>query len=51
MFELMELGKTLLPTVPGVNVRISDIRIEVEPSEFLLLSIHIDGHIDIRFPW
>ena len=51
MFDLMDLSRSLLPTVPGIDIRVSDISIEVEPSEYLFPNIHIDGHIDIHFPW
>lgn len=52
MMELVKLEEVLLPTLPGIDVQIHDLRIDVEPLEFFLLpSIHIEGHLDIRFPW
>ena len=51
MLELTKPEDVLLPTLPGIDVQIRDLRIDVEPSEFFLLpSIHIEGHLDIRFP-
>ncbi len=52
MMELVKLEEVLLPILPGIDVQIHDLRIDAESSEFFLLpSIHIEGHLDIRFPW
>ena len=51
MFDLMDLGRAILPTSPGIDVEVRDIHIDIEPSDYLIPSIHIDGHVDIRFPW
>lgn len=51
MFDLTELGN-VIPSIPGVDIRIRDFHINVEPPDiFLLPSIHIDAKIDIEFPW
>lgn len=51
MFELMDLG-SVLPSIPGIGIRVSDLHIDVEPSDvFLLPTIHIDARLEIRFPW
>lgn len=49
--ELMNLDSVYLPVLPGVNVQIRDLRVEIELSDCLLPSIHIDAKLDIRFPW
>lgn len=55
MLELLDLQKPLLPTTPTpplIDIRVHDIQIDVEPSEFLLLpKIHIHADVEIRFPW
>ena len=51
MFELMDLGRNLLPTNAGIDIQLSDIHIDIEPTEYLFPSVHIDGHINIHFPW
>ena len=49
MFYLLDLGKAFLQQVPLVNIRIEDIRIDIEPSEYFPLPvIHIDAKLDIR---
>ena len=49
MFDLLDLGKVVLQQVPLVNIRIEDIRIDIEPSEYFPLPvIHIDAKLDIR---
>lgn len=51
MFDLMNLGN-ILSQVPIPEIRIRDLKIDIEPSDtFLLPSIHIDARIDIHFPW
>lgn len=51
MFEMMDLG-SVLPSIPGIGIRVSDLHIDVEPSDvFLLPIIHIDVRLEIRFPW
>lgn len=49
--ELMNLDSVYLPVLPGVHVQVRDLRVEVELSDCLLPSIHIDAKLDIRFPW
>ena len=49
MFALMNLWDGM-PQLPGLDIRIKDLQIDIEPSDiFLLPSIHIDAKIDIRF--
>ena len=49
MFNLLGLGNAVLQQVPLVNIRIEDIRIDIEPSEYFPLPvIHIDAKLDIR---
>ena len=49
MPDLLCLENLLLPKNPAIDVRIRDIRIDIEPSEiFLLPKIHIDADLDIR---
>lgn len=51
MFDLMNLGN-VLPQLPMLNIQIRDFHVDIEPSDYFLLpSIHIDGRIDIQFPW
>lgn len=50
MFEVMEIS-SILPGSPGVEVRVEDVHVNIEPSGHLIPSIHIDGHVDVRFPW
>ena len=51
MFDLMNLGD-VIPQLPVLDIRIKDLQIDIEPSDFFLLpSIHIDARIEIRFPW
>lgn len=49
MFDLIDLGNTLIPQIPLVEIKIADIQIEIEPSPIPLLPvIHIDAKLDIR---
>ena len=50
MLDLMNIGGTILPPqVPLLNIKIEDIRINIEPSAIPLLPvIHIDAKLDIR---
>lgn len=49
MFALLDLGKAVQQQVPLVNIRIEDIHIDIEPSEYFPLPvIHIDAKLDIR---
>ena len=49
MSDLLDLGKAVLQQVPLVNIRIEDIRIDIEASEYFPLPvIHIDAKLDIR---
>ena len=49
--ELMNLDSVYLPVLPGVNVQVRDLRVDVELSDCLLPTVHIEGNLDIRFPW
>lgn len=52
MLYLMSIGSTVLPPiskVPLLNIKIEDIRIDIEPSEIPLLPvIHIEAKLDIK---
>lgn len=49
MFDLLDLGNTVLQQVPLVSIKIEDIRIDIEPSEYFPFPvIHIDAKLDIR---
>ena len=49
MFDLMNLGN-VLPYVPTPEIRIDDLRIDIEPSEHSIFpDIHIEADVDIRF--
>ena len=49
MLDLMNIGSNILPQVPLLNIKIEDIRIDIEPSVIPLLPvIHIDAKLDIR---
>lgn len=49
MLDLMNIGSDILPQVPLLNIKIEDIRIDIEPSAIPLLPvIHIDAKLDIR---
>lgn len=49
MLELMEIGNGILSQLPVLRVKISDIRIDVEPSAIPLLpAIRIDARLEIR---
>ena len=49
MFDLIDLGNALIPQFHLVEIKIADIRIEVEPSPIPLLPvIHIDAQLDIK---
>ncbi len=49
MFDLLDLGNALIPQIPLVEIKIADIRIEVEPSPIPLFPvIRIDAKLDIR---
>ena len=50
MLDLMNIGSTILPPqILLLNIKIEDIRIDIEPSTILLLPvIHIDAKLDIR---
>lgn len=49
--EIINYDGVNLPVLPGVNVQVQDIRVEVEISDCLLPSVHIDAKVSIRFPW
>lgn len=49
MFDLLDLGKAVLQQVPLVNIRIEDIRIDIESSEYFPLPvIRMDARLEIR---
>ena len=52
MLDLMNIGSSILPPIPQLpllNIKVEDIRIDIEPSSVLLLPvIHIDAKLDIR---
>ena len=49
MFDLLDLGSAVLQQVPLVNIKIEDIRIDIEPSEYFPFPvIQIDAKLDIR---
>ena len=49
MFNLIDLENALIPQISLVEIKIADIRIELEPSPIPLLPvIHIDAKLDIR---
>ena len=49
MLDLMNTGSDILPQIPLLNIKIEDIRIDIEPSAIPLLPvIHIEAKLDIR---
>ena len=53
MLDLMNIGNTILPPIPQqiplLNIKVEDIRIDIEPSPIPLLPvIHIEAKLDIR---
>ena len=53
MLYLMNIGSTILPPIPQqiplLNIKVEDIRIDIEPSPGLLLPvIRIEVKLDIR---
>ena len=53
MLDLMNIGNAILPPlpqqVPLLNIKVEDIRIDLEPSPIMLLPvIHIQAKLDIR---
>ena len=49
MLDLVEIGNAILPQLPVLEVKIADVRIDIEPSPIPLLPvIHIDAQLDIR---
>ena len=49
MVNLMEIGNVFLPQNPLVEVKFSDLRIDIEPSPIPLLPvIHIDAQLEIK---
>ena len=49
--ELMNLDSMYLPVLPGINIQVQDLRVDVELTDCLLPTIHIDARLEIRFPW
>jgi hypothetical protein len=49
VFDLVDFGKPVLQQLPLLNIKIEDIRIDIEPSEhFPFPVIHIDAKLEIR---
>lgn len=49
MLDLMEIRNALLPQLPLMEVKFSDLRIDIEPSPIPLLPvIHIDARLEIK---
>lgn len=49
MLDLISLGNAVLQQVPLLNIKIEDIRIAIEPSDYFPLPvIRIDARLDIR---
>lgn len=49
MLDLMNTGSDILPQVPLLNIKIEDIRIDIEPSAIPLLPvIRIQAQLDIK---
>ena len=49
MLDLLNIGSDILPQVPLLNIRIEDIRIDIEPSAVPLLPvIRIEAQLDIK---
>jgi hypothetical protein len=52
MLDLMNTGSTVLPQIPQIpllNIKIEDIRIDIEPSAISLLPvIRIEAQLDIK---
>ena len=52
MLDLMNIGITVLPPilqVPLLNIKIEDIKIDIEPSDIPMLpTIHIEAKLDIK---
>ena len=52
MLDLMNIGSTVLPPIPQVpllNIKIEDIRIDIEPSAIPLLPvIRIEAQLDLK---
>ena len=53
MLDLMNIGSSILPPIPQqiplLNIKVEDIRIDIEPSPILMLPvIHIGAKLDIK---
>ena len=52
MLDLMNIGSTVLPPIPQVpllNIKIEDIRIDIEPSAIPMLPvIRIEAQLDLK---
>ena len=49
MFDLMTIDN-VLPHFPAPEIRIDELRIDIEPSDHSILpEVHIDASVDIRF--
>lgn len=49
MLDLTNIGSSILPQVPLLNIKIEDVRIDIEPSTVSLLPvIRIEAQLDIK---
>ena len=49
MFDLIDIGGSILPQLPLLNIKIEDIRIDLAPSPvFPLPVIRIDAKLEIK---
>ena len=49
MLDLTEMGNAFLPQIPLMEVKLSDLRIDIAPSPIPLLPvIHIDAQLEIK---
>lgn len=49
MFDLIDMGNAVLQQIPLIKIKIEDIQIDIEPSEYLPLPvIRIDARLYIR---
>ena len=53
MSDLIKIGSSILPPIPQqislLNIKVEDIRIDIEPSPILMLPvIHIGAKLDIK---
>ena len=52
MLDLTNIGSSILPQVPLLNIKVEDIRIDIMPSEIPLLPvIHIEAKLNIKLSY